>query len=169
VPTWTNYWFHLQVHIDFIREICIFCKDIWKNIYFVHVAEYLICVFMKYLVIVTSRSNLSYYWVCDTSINTTIFLFVKCIILKKEDCNWMWSSPWYCLSNIALKLLNYFALIGCLCPFWSRCVPSYYSLRFRIKVMFGEISLKLSQTNWNVGINNVERIWMLLLMNYQVK
>ena len=30
-----------------------------------------------------------------------------------------------------------------------------YSLRFKIKVMFGEISLKLCQMNWNVAKNNV--------------
>jgi hypothetical protein len=30
-----------------------------------------------------------------------------------------------------------------------------YSLRFKIKVTFGEISLKLRQTNWNVARNNV--------------
>jgi hypothetical protein len=30
-----------------------------------------------------------------------------------------------------------------------------YKLRYEIKVMFGEISLKLRQTNWNVAINNV--------------
>ena len=28
-------------------------------------------------------------------------------------------------------------------------------MRYKIKVMFGEISLKLCQTNWNVAINNV--------------
>ena len=30
-----------------------------------------------------------------------------------------------------------------------------YSLRFKIKVTFDEISLKLHQTNWNVAMNNV--------------
>jgi hypothetical protein len=30
-----------------------------------------------------------------------------------------------------------------------------YSLHFKIKVMFGEISLKLRQTNWNVARINV--------------
>jgi hypothetical protein len=56
----------------------------------------------------------------------------------------------------------------------SLCI---YSLRFKIKVMyghksrygikvtFGGISLKLRQTNWNVARNNVK----LLLMSYQVK
>ena len=46
-------------------------------------------------------------------------------------------------------------------------VSPYYSLRFKIKVMFGhklryeikvmfgEISLKLRQTNWDIVINNV--------------
>ena len=33
--------------------------------------------------------------------------------------------------------------------------PNIYSLRFKIKVIFGEISLKLRQTNWNVARNNV--------------
>ena len=28
-------------------------------------------------------------------------------------------------------------------------------MRYEIKVTFGEISLKLRQTNWNVAINNV--------------
>ena len=32
---------------------------------------------------------------------------------------------------------------------------SRYSLRFKIKVTFGEVSLKLCQTNWNVALNNV--------------
>ena len=30
-----------------------------------------------------------------------------------------------------------------------------HKLRYKIKVTFGEISLKLRQTNWNVAINNV--------------
>jgi hypothetical protein len=30
-----------------------------------------------------------------------------------------------------------------------------HKLRYEIKVMFGEISLKLRQTNWNVARNNV--------------
>jgi hypothetical protein len=30
-----------------------------------------------------------------------------------------------------------------------------HKLRYDMKVMFGEISLKLRQTNWNVAINNV--------------
>jgi hypothetical protein len=30
-----------------------------------------------------------------------------------------------------------------------------HKLRYEIKVKFGEISLKLRQTNWNVAINNV--------------
>jgi hypothetical protein len=30
-----------------------------------------------------------------------------------------------------------------------------HKLRYEIKVTFGEISLKLRQTNWNVAINNV--------------
>jgi hypothetical protein len=30
-----------------------------------------------------------------------------------------------------------------------------YSLSFKIKVTFGEISLKLRQTNWNVARKNV--------------
>ena len=50
---------------------------------------------------------------------------------------------------------------------WSEITVNYYSLRFKIeltfghklhyerKVMFGEISLKLYQTHWNVVINNV--------------
>jgi hypothetical protein len=34
-------------------------------------------------------------------------------------------------------------------------MSTFYSLRFKIKVTFGEISLNLRQTNWNVAINNV--------------
>ena len=30
-----------------------------------------------------------------------------------------------------------------------------HKLRYKIKVTFGEISLKLRQTNWNVAINKV--------------
>jgi hypothetical protein len=30
-----------------------------------------------------------------------------------------------------------------------------HKMRYEIKVAFGEISLKLCQTNWNVAINNV--------------
>jgi hypothetical protein len=30
-----------------------------------------------------------------------------------------------------------------------------HKLRYKIKVTFGEISLKLRQTNWNVAKNNV--------------
>ena len=30
-----------------------------------------------------------------------------------------------------------------------------HKLRYEIKVMFGEISLKLRQTNWDIVINNV--------------
>ena len=30
-----------------------------------------------------------------------------------------------------------------------------HKMRYEIKVTFGEISLKLCQTNWNVAINNV--------------
>jgi len=30
-----------------------------------------------------------------------------------------------------------------------------HKMRYEIKVMFGEISLKFHQTNWNVAINNV--------------
>ena len=40
-----------------------------------------------------------------------------------------------------------------------------YSLRFKIKVTFGEISLKLCQMNWNFARNNVN----VVMMNYQVK
>ena len=40
-----------------------------------------------------------------------------------------------------------------------------HELCYKIKDTFGEISLKLCQTNWNVARNNE----MLLLMNYQVE
>ena len=40
-------------------------------------------------------------------------------------------------------------------PFISKVTfPGHY-LRYEIKDMFGEISFKLRQTNWNVAINNV--------------
>ena len=35
------------------------CKDIWENIYCVYVANYLVCVFMKNLIIMAKKSNLS--------------------------------------------------------------------------------------------------------------
>ena len=35
------------------------CKDIWENIYSVYVSNYLVCVFMKNLIIMTKKSNLS--------------------------------------------------------------------------------------------------------------
>ena len=31
-----------------------------------------------------------------------------------------------------------------------------HKMRYEIKITFGEISLKLHQTNWNVAINNVD-------------
>ena len=34
-----------------------------------------------------------------------------------------------------------------------------YSLRYKMKVMFGEISLKLRQMNWNVVRNNVSDVF----------
>ena len=40
-----------------------------------------------------------------------------------------------------------------------------YSLRFKIKVTFGEIFLKLYHMNWNVARNKVN----VVKMNYQVK
>ena len=42
-------------------------------------------------------------------------------------------------------------------------------LCYERKVTFGEISLKLCHSNWNVARNNVKIMYMLLLMNYQVK
>jgi hypothetical protein len=38
---------------------------------------------------------------------------------------------------------------------FKRKVTFGYRLRYKIKVMCGEISLKLRQTNWNVAKNNV--------------
>jgi hypothetical protein len=34
-------------------------------------------------------------------------------------------------------------------------ILTVYSLRYKIKVTFGDISLKLRQTDWNVAKNNV--------------
>ena len=45
-----------------------------------YVATYLACAFMKYLVIMTKRSNLSYYWICDTSIIWWFSHFQTCHI-----------------------------------------------------------------------------------------
>ena len=56
-----DYWSLRQVHIDFMREICV-------KIYFIYFAKYVMCVFVKQLIIMTKKSNLSYYWLCDTSI-----------------------------------------------------------------------------------------------------
>jgi hypothetical protein len=54
-----------------------------------------------------------------------------------------------------------------LATLWKITTDSYYSLRckikatfgqnlrYEIKITFGEISLKLRQTNWNVAKNNV--------------
>jgi hypothetical protein len=55
-----DYLFLLQVHIGLVRRICIFVIHL-KEYSFLYMAKYLKCVFMKYLVIVTTRSNLSYY------------------------------------------------------------------------------------------------------------
>ena len=50
---------------------------IFKNIEitFIYVTKYLIFIFIKYLFIMTKRSNLSYYWIRDTSIIGRFFHF----------------------------------------------------------------------------------------------
>jgi hypothetical protein len=55
------------VHIGLVRRMCTLVLHL-KEYSFLYMAKYLKCVFMKYLVIVTTKSNLSYYWICDTSI-----------------------------------------------------------------------------------------------------
>jgi hypothetical protein len=62
-----DYWFLLQIHVGLVRRICIFVIRL-KEYSFFYMEKYLKCVFKKYLVIVTTMSNLSYYWICDTSI-----------------------------------------------------------------------------------------------------
>ena len=82
---------HLLLHI--LRSLLIvmvnFEKRRKKNICFVHVAKYPMCVFMKHLVFITKRSNLSYYWIRDTLINTMVFSFPNRDMLKRYVCNWL--------------------------------------------------------------------------------
>ena len=52
----------------FYKRYLHICKAIWQITYFVYVKEYIICVFMKCLVIMTKKSTLSYYWICDALI-----------------------------------------------------------------------------------------------------
>ena len=80
-----DYWFLRQVHIDFMKAVCIFVKTFWKNIYFVYVTKYMMCVFMKYLIIMTKKSNLSHYWIRGTSIIPMAFPFPKRVKLKRQD------------------------------------------------------------------------------------
>ena len=49
-----------------------------------------------------------------------------------------------------------FASYARLLPYYDQQLHYYYySICFKIKVIFGESSLKLRQTNWNVVRNNV--------------
>ena len=50
VQTSTDYRILLQVHVDFYEKIFNICKEIWKNICFIYVAKYIMCVSMKHLV-----------------------------------------------------------------------------------------------------------------------
>jgi hypothetical protein len=68
----------------------------------------------------------------------------------------MWSSALVgqVRANVSSQIAPHFPL-----PFYSLCfqmkVTFGHKLRYEIKVTFGEISLKLCQTNWNVVKNNV--------------
>ena len=55
-----DYLFLLQVHIEFMKGICVFVKT-FERYFMLYVTKYPMCVLMKYLVIMTKRSNLSYY------------------------------------------------------------------------------------------------------------
>jgi hypothetical protein len=65
------------VHIGLVSRICIFVIHVkeYSFLYMENISSVFLWVPRYQLVIVTTRSNLSYYWICDTSIIRPFYRF----------------------------------------------------------------------------------------------
>ena len=69
-------------HFQFHERTLHIYKDIRKNIYFVYVVKYPMGVFLKYLVIMKEVQLVIFLNMLNFN-NTKVFLFPKCVILKR--------------------------------------------------------------------------------------
>ena len=94
------------------------CRDIWKIFFFVNVAKYLTCALMKYLIIVTTRSNLSLYWIRDTSATWRFSCFPTCHIKEVGLAHFTWamkhttSTRWLANPNWGYSHLHHIHIFG---------------------------------------------------------
>ena len=69
-------------HFQFHERTLHIYKDIRNNIYFVYVVKYPMGVFLKYLVIMKEVQFVIFLNMLNFN-NTKVFLFPKCVILKR--------------------------------------------------------------------------------------